>query len=246
LSVRHRASLGERFAIPQVSIQELVRLDGDRVRKDIELSRRPVYRMRGKLLPVTISVRNSDSLWTQERVRENEAINLVVLQADDHLFGLVVDEINDSEEIVVKPLGKQLKGSRFSPAPRSWVMGKSRSFWMSSGWRRAPVSFRESATADWRTILTNCSKKKSKECVSSLCWPGDSRMALPLAIVARLEEFPVSHVEKSGNEWVIQYRGKILSLIRLARVLEERRVRVRQALSLAEHDSQPLASACMQ
>ena len=39
-----------------------------------------------------------------------DAINIVVLQADGRQFGLVVDEINDTEEIVVKPLGKQLKG----------------------------------------------------------------------------------------------------------------------------------------
>ena len=39
-----------------------------------------------------------------------DAVNIVVLQADDRHFGLVVDEINDTEEIVVKPLGKQLKG----------------------------------------------------------------------------------------------------------------------------------------
>ena len=37
-------------------------------------------------------------------------VNIVVLQADERQFGLVVDEINDTEEIVVKPLGKQLKG----------------------------------------------------------------------------------------------------------------------------------------
>lgn len=40
----------------------------------------------------------------------SEAVNIVVLQADGRQFGLVVDEINDTEEIVVKPLGKQLKG----------------------------------------------------------------------------------------------------------------------------------------
>jgi two-component system, chemotaxis family, sensor kinase CheA len=50
-----------------------------------------------------------------------------VLQADDRQFGLVVDEINDTEEIVVKPLGKQLKGmSVLSPAPPSWA---------TAGWR---------------------------------------------------------------------------------------------------------------
>ena len=57
--------------------------------------------------------------------------------------------------------------------------------------------------------------------------PDDSRMALPLGMVARLEEFPAADVEKSGGEWVIQYRGKILPLIRLDVVLEERRTRLR-------------------
>jgi len=48
-------------------------------------------------------------------------------------------------------------------------------------------------------------------------------MAIPLDTLARLEEFPVSQVEMSGNEWVTQYRGQILPLVRLAVVLEERR-----------------------
>jgi two-component system chemotaxis sensor kinase CheA len=52
-------------------------------------------------------------------------------------------------------------------------------------------------------------------------------MALPLSTVARLEEFPAGDVEKSGGEWVIQYRGKILPLIRLDVVLEERRTQLR-------------------
>jgi two-component system chemotaxis sensor kinase CheA len=68
----------------------------------------------------------------------------------------------------------------------------------------------------------------------------DSRMALPLAMLARLEEFPASQVEESGNELVVQYRGKILPLIRLDRVLEERRQRVREALHSAEKKSGPL------
>jgi two-component system chemotaxis sensor kinase CheA len=59
--------------------------------------------------------------------------------------------------------------------------------------------------------------------------PDDSRMAMPLSTVARLEEFPAANVEKSGGEWVIQYRGKILPLLRLDVVLEERRERVRHA-----------------
>jgi two-component system chemotaxis sensor kinase CheA len=68
----------------------------------------------------------------------------------------------------------------------------------------------------------------------------DSRMALPLAMLARLEEFPASQVEESGNELVVQYRGTILPLIRLDRVLEERRQRVREALRSAEKNAGPL------
>ena len=40
---------------------------------------------------------------------ESQSVNVVVLRADDRAFGLIVDEINDTEEIVVKPLSKQLK-----------------------------------------------------------------------------------------------------------------------------------------
>ena len=234
---------GKRFAIPQVSIQELVRLDGDRVRKDIELVHGvPVYRMRGKLLPV-IYLSQELGLTTDARseCEKNEAINIVVLQADDHLFGLVVDEINDSEEIVVKPLGKQLKGIKvFAGATIMGdgrvslildVVGLAQSASILSG-------VRDRALAEKADELLE--KEIEKHSFLLFAGPGDSRMALPLAILARLEEFPASQVEKSGNEWVIQYRGKILPLLRLARVLEERRVRVRQALSRADADSGPL------
>ncbi len=234
---------GKRFAIPQVSIQELVRLDGDRVRKDIELVHGvPVYRMRGKLLPV-IYLSQELGLTTDARseCEKNEAINIVVLQADDHLFGLVVDEINDSEEIVVKPLGKQLKGIKvFAGATIMGdgrvslildVVGLAQSASILSG-------VRDRALAEKADELLE--KEIEKHSFLLFAGPGDSRMALPLAILARLEEFPASQVEKSGNEWVIQYRGKILPLLRLARVLEERRVRVRQALSMADADSGPL------
>jgi two-component system chemotaxis sensor kinase CheA len=69
---------------------------------------------------------------------------------------------------------------------------------------------------------------------------GDSRMAIPLSTLARLEEFPISQVEMSGRQWVTQYRGQILPLIRLAVVLEERRHRLRALQAPPEPDSGPL------
>jgi two-component system chemotaxis sensor kinase CheA len=70
--------------------------------------------------------------------------------------------------------------------------------------------------------------------------PGDSRMAIPLSTLARLEEFPVAQVEMSGSQWVTQYRGKILPLIRLNVVLEERRNRLRALQVPPTLDSPPI------
>ena len=105
---------GERYAIPQVNLLELVRLDGEEAKKSVELIQGvPVYRLRGNLLPL---VSLNDELKVAKDV-ESDAINIVVLHADERQFGLVVEGISDTEEIVVKPLGKQLKGiSAFSGA----------------------------------------------------------------------------------------------------------------------------------
>ena len=97
---------GDRFAIPQVSLLELVRLESEAAKSGIESIRgAPVYRLRGNLLPL---VYLSRVLGLE--AAEQDHVNIVVLQADGRPFGLVVDAINDTEEIVVKPLGKLLKG----------------------------------------------------------------------------------------------------------------------------------------
>jgi two-component system chemotaxis sensor kinase CheA len=234
---------GKRFAIPQVSIQELVRLDGDRVRTDIELVHgAPVYRMRGRLLPLVYLAkelrlgRDADS----ERDKD-EATNIVVLQADDHLFGLVVDEINDSEEIVVKPLSKQLKGIKvFAGAT---IMGDGRVALILDvvGFaQRASILAEVRERGRTEKADEALEKEIEKQTFLLFAGPDDSRMALPLSMLARLEEFPVSQIEESGGEWVVQYRGKILSLIRVDQVLEERRKRVRKARSLADTESGPM------
>jgi len=103
---------GDRYAIPQVSLLELVRFEADEVAKGIEMVQgAPVHRLRGRLLPLVYLSRVLELAGGAEpRSQAGNAVNIVVLQAEGRAFGLVVDEINDTEEIVVKPLGKQLKG----------------------------------------------------------------------------------------------------------------------------------------
>ncbi len=165
----------------------------------------------------------------------------MVLQANDHPFGLAVDAINDSEEIVVKPLSKQLRGLKtFSGAT---IMGDGKVALILDVVGLAQNAsilseVRDRALAEKADEALAAADQNLAEMQTFLLFagPDDSRMALPLNMVARLEEFPASGVEKSGEEWVIQYRGKILPLLRLDVVLEERRTRLRHGKKTVEPD----------
>jgi len=234
---------GDRYAIPQVNLLELVRLEADKVAKGIELVHgAPVYRLRGRLLPLVYLSRELKILAdAKPSLPGDSAVNIVVLQAGDRQFGLVVDQINDTEEIVVKPLRKQLKTIKTFAGSSIMGDGKvalildvlglaQRASVVTEGRER---SLTERA-AEAGQALTE------KQTFLLFAGPGDSRMAIPLSTLARLEEFPVSQVEMSGRQWVTQYRGQILPLIRLTIALEERRVRLRALQARPAADSGPI------
>jgi two-component system chemotaxis sensor kinase CheA len=234
-------SSGKRFAIPQANIQELVRLNAERVQTEIEsVHGVPVYRKRGRLLPlVYLNEELKLAKPAGNQSAQDGATNIVVLRANDHPFGLVVDQINDSEEIVVKPLSKQLRSLKVFAGATIMGDGKVALILDVVGLaQNANIlsEARDQALAEkaGEVLSARDQTQAEKQTFLLFAGPDDSRMALPLSTVARLEEFPAADVEKSGGEWVIQYRGKILPLIRLDVVLEERRTRLR-------HSRQPLA-----
>ncbi len=202
----------ERYAIPQVSLIELVRLDGRDVGTSIEhVHGAPVHRLRGQLLPLVFL---DAVLGTGEGdLAGQESVHIVVLQADGEQFGLVVSEILDTAEIVVKPLGRLLKGVRaFAGAT---IMGDGRIALILDALGLAEMagvtSFHrdgiasggdDAGSADRRTVL-----------LFSL---GERRLALLLEMVARLEVFDATAVEVAGARRVVQYRDEILPLVFLA------------------------------
>jgi two-component system, chemotaxis family, sensor kinase CheA len=223
---------GERFAIPQVSLSELVRLDAEENGKGIELVHgAPVYRLRGRLLPLVYLDRELGLKTAAGKVQA--AINIVVLQAEEQQFGLIVDEITDTEEIVVKPLGKQLKGiSAYSGAT---IMGDGRVALIldvSGLAQRAKViaEAHESAHEDARREAG--ADQARDEHALLLAENGlEGRVAIPLSMVARLEEFPRTVIEHAGAQEVMQYRGQIIPLVRLSQLIP------------ATSDAEKLASA---
>ena len=147
-------------------------------------------------------------------------INIVVLQADGTPFGLVVDKINDTEEIVVKPLGRQLKGiPAFAGAT---IMGDGRVSLILDVLGLAQCSG-VLAQARERASVANASdanqQRRNSQTLLIFGLGGDRRMAVPLDAVARLEEFNRASVEWAGGREVVQYREGIMPLVRLSDVL---------------------------
>jgi two-component system chemotaxis sensor kinase CheA len=205
---------GERFAIPQVNLLELVRLEGAQSRRGIEtLHGTPLYRLRGDLLPLVFLNETLDLPGPGAGV---EVINIVVLKGDDRQFGLVVDGISDTEEIVVKPLGKELK--RFDVFAGATIMGDGRVALILDVLgvaRHAGVisSARERGVAEPQAPAAAAAEPR--ETLLLFRAAGSERMAMPLALVARLEEVAPERIERAGGREVVQYRGSILPLIRL-------------------------------
>jgi len=232
------ASGGDRYAIPQVSLLELVRLEGEQARQGIErVHGAPVYRLRERLLPLVYLNRelktdgkeqgSGSSPATASSSSETQNVNIVVLRADDRQFGLVVDEINDTEEIVVKPLSKQLKV--INTYAGATIMGDGKVALildvMGLAQRANVVSeVRDRALGEREEQQGPGARNgKQRNAVLLFQYDGNGRMAVDLPLVARLEEFPRHTIERAGGQEVVQYRGQIMPLVRVSEVLEGRR-----------------------
>jgi len=163
----------------------------------------------------------------ERKVSETQNVNIVVLRADDRQFGLVVDEINDTEEIVVKPLGKQLK--IINAYAGATIMGDGKVALILDVMGLAQranvvgeVRDRTLADKEGHSSLGAADGKQRNAVLLFQCGE-DGRMAMDLALVARLEEFRRDSVERAADQEVVQYRGQIMPLVRVSEALESKR-----------------------
>ena len=209
---------GDRYAIPQVSLLELVRLEPAQVESGIEFVQGvPVHRLRGHLLPL---LHLGEELGVgKPEFGAGPAVTIVVLQADGRQFGLVVDDVNDAEEIVVKPLARQLKGIQFYAG--ATIMGDGRVALILDvpGLAQRAHLVSEHETAGSAAGSESGEEREEGLQTVLLCRAGPAlRLAIPLSRVARLEEFPRESLEEAGGRPAVQYRGEIMPLLRLSEV----------------------------
>ncbi len=204
---------GTRFSIPQASLIELVRLDAANSARCVEwIDQAPVLRLRGKLLAL---VDLGGTLGLRKEPFPDDAF-VVVVEAAGRKLGLVVDTVLDTEEIVVKPLHQALKplgvyaGATILGDGRVALIldiaGLSRRGGMNS---ERKLLERESATEDEVTA-------DGAEYLRLLMGRvAENRVAFPLEQVTRIEEIPATRIERSGPREVLQYRGRIMPLVRI-------------------------------
>lgn len=215
-------SHGELYAIPQVSLLELVALDSSRKETSMEyVNSSPVYRLRGMLLPL---IRLSHVLHPQETARRDEEANgvIAVLQNDDQRFGLVVDKVINNEEIVVKPLSSKLKSIGLYAGATLLGDGRVALILDIGAVARRSLTGASTQAAQKAQAAAEAAQAKNSEVIGQALVVGigdGRRVAIPLAAVTRLEHVDAEKVERVGGREVIQYRGKILPIVRLDRLL---------------------------
>jgi len=226
----------ERFAIPQGHLVEMLRLEEGTRRNVIETVRSaPVYRLRGKLLPL-VFLSKLFSGGNPAPQNHSGHVNIVVLQADSCRFGLVVDHVERTEEIVVKPLHRAL--SVIPQLAGATVMGDGRvalildvlGLASSVGLTVEELERENTNTRDQHTPAD-----ESQMLVIEL--RSGRRLAMPISGVDRLEDFPRSAIEQADRIQVVQYRDHIMPLIELANVLADSPPTDSVSLQNAERDN---------
>ena len=218
------AAGGERFAIPQISVVELVRAQNQASlghnqpgtsEPVIELiNDTPVLRLRDRLLPL---VNLNDLLALGASHNDDTGSYIVVAQVGASLLGIIVDRVFDTEEIVVKPVAPILRHvTMFSG---NTILGDGSAIMILDPNGIARATGIGSGSGASKAVSANATdQQRSTDLTAMLLFRAgsDQKMAVPLGLVARLEDIPRDRIEISCGTPVTQYRGKLMPLVALS------------------------------
>jgi two-component system chemotaxis sensor kinase CheA len=227
---------GERFAIPQISVVELVRArihgaEGDNGGPVVEqINATPVLRLRDQLLPLvslTNLLRLPEAASTNEAAPIVGAVYIVVTQIGGTTLGIIVDRVFDTEEIVVKPVAPILR--HITMFSGNTILGDGSVIMIldPNGIARASgVGGGEGRSAD-RRATTAQARVASDGKIAMLLFRagGPEPKAVPLGLIARLEDIDRAKIEFSAGQPVTQYRGRLMPLVPMTGMLDPDRAR---------------------
>ncbi len=198
---------GERFAIPQLSVLELVRAGGEHRIEWIKDT--PVLRLRKKLLPL---LHLNEILHLAESRPDHGFV--VVMQVGNQVFGLVVDGLFHTEEIVIKPMSSKLR--HIAAFSGTTILGDGAVIMIIDPngivhalGRASPVLARTQET------LASTEDAENQDLTPLLIFRAGSPQpkAVPLSLISRLEEIDCRRIESSNGRHLVQYRGQLMPLL---------------------------------
>jgi two-component system chemotaxis sensor kinase CheA len=219
----------ETFALPQISLVELVRLDSTNENGKIEkLYDSEFLRLRGELIPVyrladILKLKNKSNETSPTLVESDpEIVNIVVLNAEGKTYGLIVEQIQDTEEIVVKPLSPELKKLSFFAGATIMGDGRVALILDALGFYNFADKGHGNKIEKMNQELNAVSDTNNADSQELLiCELGDHRnYAFPLVLVNRLEEFKSTQIEWTGDQPIVKYGSFPMPLINVESYLK--------------------------
>jgi two-component system chemotaxis sensor kinase CheA len=202
------------FAIPQASINELVRIKGHEVAAKLEhVKQAEVFRLRGKLLPL---VRLDSALGIKrEDNSQDTALHIIVVEAGHLQYGVVVDGVHDSEEIVVKPLGRHMQDCRCLAG--ATILGDGRVALILDVVGIAAHTQLALPDEDDMHGKIDSAIGAASEIQLLLLFTNDpnEQFGVPMGAITRLERIRRDQIDSVGGQEVLQYRGGSLPLLSL-------------------------------
>ncbi|MDR3529499.1 MAG: chemotaxis protein CheW [Rhodopila sp.] len=219
----------ERFAIPQLSVVELVRAQrgagrvaGDGAGHSVieRINDTPVLRLRNRLLPL-VSLTELLALGAEDNA--DSAAHVVVAQVGQHMMGIIVDRVFDTEEIVVKPVAPILRHVTMFSGNTILGDGSVIMILDPNGIARATGVGAGSESRLMRASLIDTQTSADKTAMLLFRAGETQRIGVPLGLVARLEDIPRDKIELSCGAPVTQYRGKLMPLIAIDGAINQER-----------------------
>ncbi|GIL35108.1 chemotaxis protein CheA [Phycicoccus sp. DTK01] len=206
----------QRYAVPQTLVRELVVVhDGGHAVENVAGVQ--VLRLRERLLTLV------DGRTVLEAPAGPPGA-IVVLDVDGKVFGLVVDEVRDTEEIVVSSLGEHLAGTEvFSGGT---ILGDGAVALILDGAGLASLALTGELREELRDTGAGAftSTQESARRLVVVRADGDRNIAIPLDVVTRLEDLDDESVERLGEGWAARYRGGIMPLVEVSALVSGLRV----------------------
>jgi two-component system, chemotaxis family, sensor kinase CheA len=208
---------GHRFAIPQYSVVELVRT-GKANGHQVELiNDTAVLRLRDRLLPL-LDLTQLLGLEGAQAMLERLAthiLTVVVIQVGARMFGVLVDSVSRTEEIVVKPMSSLLRDVDLFSG-NTILSDGSVIMIIDPNALGSIVGSVEGQIEEASAPVTQHAIEEEKTALLLFRAGSDTLKAVPLSLITRLEEIPVDTIEHCNGEDVVQYRGALMPLVHMA------------------------------